>query len=180
MLWRCRSYSALICFQSTRLRPAGSFGWLSAVGAAWRRIGLSPLRLDREPESAAGKRVQIAVKAKKAIQRNGKKDNLSSGGRQGGVFGTTLPASTRQTDFVHNPIFSHFYNAEKANEITRQYFPRELLLSSPGSGGETAVVWFTGLDEDYVFGSCLVGGDSSGCRLNRAATQPGRRKTGPQ
>jgi hypothetical protein len=127
------------------------------VGAAWRRIGLSPLRLDREPESAAGKRVQIAVKAKKAIQRNGKKDNLSSGGRQGGVFGTTLPASNRQTDLVHNTIFSHFYNAEKANEITRQYFPRELLLSSPGSGGETAVVWFTGLDEDYVFGSCLVG-----------------------
>ena len=79
---RWRSYSARICFQSTRLRPAGSFGWLSAVGAAWRRIGLSPLRLVKDPESAAGKRVQAAVKVKKAIPQNGKKDNLSSEGKR--------------------------------------------------------------------------------------------------
>ena len=36
----------------------------------------------KEPESAAGKRVQAAVKAKKAIPKNGKKDNLSSEGKR--------------------------------------------------------------------------------------------------
>ena len=82
MLWRCRSYSALICFQSTRLRPAGSFGWLSAVGAMSRRIGLSPPRLAKDPESAAGRTGQTAVSTKKTTQRCGEKDNLSSSCRQ--------------------------------------------------------------------------------------------------
>ena len=35
-------------------------------------------------------------------------------------------------------------------------------------------MWFTGLHEECVFRSCLVGRNSAGCRLNRALTQPGR------
>ena len=53
---------------------------------------------------------------------------------------------------VHTPIVSHFCNAEKANEITRQYFSREPLPCSPIPGSEQAVVWFTGWHEDGVSG----------------------------